>query len=92
MRAAMRTRPEITLNEGLPVKGRRAHGIDLVMVTWIGQPQRRPPHEGEASRRPSGTRRMVAPSTKASPRRGGERDQLRRPLQHLGRPSTKASP
>ncbi|SQC30484.1 Uncharacterised protein [Rothia kristinae] len=54
-------------------------------------PQRRPPHEGEARRLPGLRRIEHHPSTKASPRRGGELPGWcaahRRPA-----PSTKASP
>ena len=61
----------VTLNEGLPTKGRRALCGDL--KGHSGCPQRRPPHEGEARHADEApTPGSGHPSTKASPRRGGE--------------------
>ena len=86
------------LNEGLPTKGRRA-SVEKLQGD-LADPQRRPPHEGEArtsfsmvrtissslneglptkGRRDQGHPRppgQPLPSTKASPRRGGEGSNL----------------
>ena len=57
-------------HEGEASTARRVSGFAV-------DPQRRPPHEGEASRRPRRPGRLRRrPSTKASPRRGGEDSEI----------------
>ena len=78
------------LNEGLPTKGRRARDVPSTPSRVV--PQRRPPHEGEARQgAPSLPLPDSGPSTKASPRRGGELGAAGLPVRGLV-PSTKASP
>ena len=72
-----------------PQEGEASSTADVQAV--LDGPQRRPPQEGEASPGLLAGHPGSAALNEGLPRKG-RRDQLRRPLEHLRAPSTKASP